>query len=211
MLAYAGRPVRTALEVGAGTGKATRLFAARGIEVTAVEPDPEMAGVLRRTTSGLPVTTVVTTYERVSPDGRFDLLYAAAAWHWTDPATRWSRAVDLLVPGGVVALFGRPGELCDPGLAAAVAQVEQAVLPPDDTLPRWSIRDAAGLTDAVELDLPATEELTADDHLGRLATVSAYLTLEPRLRAATLQQVRAVLPERVVVDRTVRLALARRA
>ena len=27
VLAYAGRPVRTALEVGAGTGKATRAFA----------------------------------------------------------------------------------------------------------------------------------------------------------------------------------------
>ncbi len=28
-MAYAGRPVRTALEIGAGTGKATRLFAER--------------------------------------------------------------------------------------------------------------------------------------------------------------------------------------
>ncbi|MFC7221014.1 hypothetical protein ACFQLX_23065 [Streptomyces polyrhachis] len=28
--AYAGRPVRTALEIGVGTGKATRLFAGRG-------------------------------------------------------------------------------------------------------------------------------------------------------------------------------------
>ena len=39
VLRYARRPVCTALEVGAGTGKATRPFAARGIEVTALEPD----------------------------------------------------------------------------------------------------------------------------------------------------------------------------
>src|SRR3954471_1447087 len=48
VLEYAGRPVRTALEVGAGTGKATRVFTARGIEVTATEPDPEMLAELRR-------------------------------------------------------------------------------------------------------------------------------------------------------------------
>jgi len=30
VMAYAGQPARTALEIGAGTGKATRLFAQRG-------------------------------------------------------------------------------------------------------------------------------------------------------------------------------------
>jgi len=50
VLQYAGGPLRSALEVGAGTGKATRLFASRGIEVTALEPDAEMAPVLERTT-----------------------------------------------------------------------------------------------------------------------------------------------------------------
>jgi len=45
---HAGRPVRSALEVGAGTGKATRLFASRGIEVTALEPNAAMARVLAR-------------------------------------------------------------------------------------------------------------------------------------------------------------------
>lgn len=108
VLRYAARPVRTALEVGAGTGKATRLFASRGIEVTALEPDAAMAGVLGRTTHILPVRPVVSTFEAFTAEARFDLVYAAAAWHWTSPATRWGRAVDLLVPGGVLALFGRP-------------------------------------------------------------------------------------------------------
>jgi hypothetical protein len=31
VLASAGGPVRTALEIGAGTGKATRVFAGRGV------------------------------------------------------------------------------------------------------------------------------------------------------------------------------------
>ncbi|MEU9109242.1 class I SAM-dependent methyltransferase [Streptomyces xanthophaeus] len=40
-------PVRTALEIGAGTGKATRLFARDGIAVTATEPDRAMLDELR--------------------------------------------------------------------------------------------------------------------------------------------------------------------
>src|ERR1700744_4942951 len=38
----------SALEIGAGTGKATRLMAARGVAVTAIEPSSEMAAVARR-------------------------------------------------------------------------------------------------------------------------------------------------------------------
>jgi predicted RNA methylase len=53
VLAYAGRPVASALEVGAGTGKATRAFATRGIRVAALEPDPEMARLLEKATRGL--------------------------------------------------------------------------------------------------------------------------------------------------------------
>ena len=108
VLGYAGRRVCTALEVGAGTGKATRPFAAHGIEVTALEPDSDMAKVLARVTYGLPVTPVVSTFEQFRTESRFDLVYAAAAWHWTSPVTRWAQAVELLVPGGVLALFGAP-------------------------------------------------------------------------------------------------------
>lgn len=48
VLAYAGRPVRTALEIGAGTGKASRAFARRGITVTATDPDRAMLVELRK-------------------------------------------------------------------------------------------------------------------------------------------------------------------
>jgi len=40
VLAYAGLGGRAAVEVGAGTGKATVAFAAQGIPLLCVEPDP---------------------------------------------------------------------------------------------------------------------------------------------------------------------------
>jgi hypothetical protein len=81
VLRDAGRPVCTALEVGAGTAKATRLFAWHGIEVTALEPDAEMSDVLATVTLGLPVWPLVSTSEEFRTESRSDLVYAAAAWH----------------------------------------------------------------------------------------------------------------------------------
>lgn len=214
-LQYAGLPLRSALEVGAGTGKATRLFASHGIAVTALEPDAEMAQVLERMTRGLPVEPVVTTFEQFVTADRFDLVYAAAAWHWTDRATRWSRAVKLLVPGGVLAVFGGPAELHDPALFAAVDEIEKQLLPDDDpaVVHPFSIEDMAatvGLADSAQRDLSRVTPTTVADFLGRLGTVSAYLMLSAEARAEALDRVGAVLPDRVDVDSTVRLFLARK-
>lgn len=215
VLRYARRPVYTALEVGAGTGKATRLFASRGIEVTALEPDAAMAEVLARATHGLPVIPVVTTFEAFHAESRFDMVYAAAAWHWTDPVTRWAKAVELLILGGVLALFGRPAELKDPDLFAAVDEIEKRLLVNDDSadVHPWSIEEMVatdGLADVERRDLRSAATTTAEEFVGRLATVSAYLRLAPGQRADALRQVRAVLPDRVTVDTTVQVSLARR-
>lgn len=212
---YAGRPLRAALEVGAGTGKATRLFAAAGVAVTALEPDAQMAALLVRTTQGLPVEPALTTFEQFRTGRRFDLVYAAAAWHWTDPRTRWAKAVELLAPGGVLALFGRSAELMDPALFAAVDDIERRLLPEESQTAGhpWSIGDMAGtdgLADVTEHSLPGVVTRTAANFVGRLATASAYLGLQPEHRAEILRQVGAVLPGQVDIDNTVRLALARR-
>lgn len=215
VLRYAGRPLGAALEVGAGTGKATRLFAQRGIEVTALEPDAEMARLLVATTQALPVRAVVTTFEKFRTASRFDLVYAAAAWHWTSPATRWAQAVKLLVPGGVLVLFGRPADLKDPDLFAVVDKIEKRLLTSNDAVDMhpWSIEEIAavdGLTDIEQRELPCVATTTAEEYVGRLATVSAYLRLSADQRAEALGQVRAVLPDHVEIDTTVQVALARR-
>ena len=146
---------------------------------------------------------------------RVDLVYSAAAWHWTSPVTRWAQTVDLLVPGGVLALFGTPAELKDPDLFAAVDEIEKSLLPEDDTadLHPWSNQEMAaadGLANVEQRELSSVTTTTAADFVGRLATVSGYLQLVPEQRAEALRQVRAVLPDHVDVDTTVQLSLARR-
>src|ERR1051326_3183507 len=78
VMAYAGHPVRTALEIGAGTGRATRLFAQPGIQITATEPDEAMLAELRKHVPAS-VRTVQTAFEGLRPSGTFGLVYAAAA------------------------------------------------------------------------------------------------------------------------------------
>ena len=62
-----------------------------------------------------------------------------------------------------------------------------------------------GLADVERRDLRSAATTTAEEFVGRLATVSAYLRLAPGQRADALRQVRAVLPDRVTVDTTVQV------
>ncbi|WP_344583314.1 class I SAM-dependent methyltransferase [Streptomyces lunalinharesii] len=128
-----------ALEVGAGTGKATFDFARCGVPVTCVEPDVRMARVLGRRCAQLPgggVTIEVADFETWRPRRRYGLLYCAQAWHWVDPAVRWDRARCALVPGGAIALFWNHwflqcGELAD---RLTAAHARHGVEVPPDTL-----------------------------------------------------------------------------
>ena len=114
-LAYAGvssRPAGTgmarAVEVGAGTGIATRQFAARGLQITAVEPDPLMAELNRSRLDGLAanVEVVISDLEHAELDpGSFQLLYSATAWHWVSREVRYQLANRALVRGGGLAVF----------------------------------------------------------------------------------------------------------
>ncbi len=96
-----------ALEVGAGTGKATRQFAARGLSVLALEPSPRMAAVARQACAAYErVTIEQRDFEHFTARGRqFQLLFSAQAWHWISPEVRYIRAREALAPGGLLAAF----------------------------------------------------------------------------------------------------------
>jgi SAM-dependent methyltransferase len=218
-LAFAGRRVRTALEIGAGTGKATRAFASRGIRITALEPDPNMFAVLQRETAGMPVTPEHGRFEDY--DGAaVDLVYAASALHWTDSSDRWPRVARMLVPGGVVANFGSFTSLADDDLRNAVDELERQFLedqgPPVMTevegrrWPAWELDRSELFTDVQDLDVPRELVVPRKEYVGYLSTVSAYLRLPLGERQEALSRIADVLPEQVRVEAPVPLCLARR-
>ena len=82
------RRTSSVLEVGCGTGQATRSLAGLGFSVTAVEPGAGMAAIACRHLGGSDNVEVdVSDFEHWDDRGRrFDLLLAAGSWHWVDPA-----------------------------------------------------------------------------------------------------------------------------
>lgn len=121
------------LEVGCGTGQATRSLAALGCSVTAIEPGAGMAALARQRLAAFGnVTVESSTFEMWDDRGqRFDVLVAASAWHWVDPEIGWRRAREVLHPAGWMALLGhvvirRPGE---PEVYAETADLHERFSP----------------------------------------------------------------------------------
>jgi SAM-dependent methyltransferase len=98
-------PGSRVLEIGPGTGQATLPLAERGCRVVAVELGPDLAAVARRNLARFPTVEVVTAAfeDWPLPSEPFDLVLAATAFHWIDPAVRVAKAADVLRPGGALA------------------------------------------------------------------------------------------------------------
>ena len=93
------------VEVGSGTGQATKAQLARGAIVQAVEIGPAIASKLR---SNLPTDRLQVTvgdFERVAiARSSADAVFSATAYHWISPQAQTDRPAQLLRPGGIVAI-----------------------------------------------------------------------------------------------------------
>jgi SAM-dependent methyltransferase len=113
------------LDVGCGTGTASRQFQAAGCTVLGVEPDARMADVARR--RGLEVE--VATFETWDAAGRdFDAVAAGTAWHWIDPMAGAAKAAKVLRPAGRLAVFWHVFQL-PPEVVDALIDVFRRVAP----------------------------------------------------------------------------------
>lgn len=94
-------------DVGAGTGIASALFLARGHAVYAVEPNEAMRAAAEAALGGHPnFRSLAGTAEATGlADGCVDLVVAAQAFHWFDPAPTAREFARILRPGGHVALI----------------------------------------------------------------------------------------------------------
>lgn len=109
VLSFAGlKPNDRILEVGCGTGQATKGFAKRGFRILATDPGPEMLRGARETLASFGnVEFSETTFEAWPPSQEaFRLIIAAQSWHWVSPEVRFAKAAKVLSPDGSLAVFG---------------------------------------------------------------------------------------------------------
>ena len=108
LVAAAGAPLTHAVDLGAGTGQATKGLLTRFAHVSAVEPDPDMAALL-------PSHPRLTVHTRPAEAAEFaaggvDCVLAATAFHWMDAELVCARVAGWLRPGGafMAVAFSRP-------------------------------------------------------------------------------------------------------
>jgi len=213
VLTYAG-PVQRALEVGAGTGKATVSFAQRGVNLTCLEPDPRMAAELTRQSARFPSVNVIgAAFETWEPMESYDLLLAAQSWHWVDEKTRWDLAHAALKPGGAMALFWNVYALTDPLTQDLLLdidhryQVDELCHTPSERpfhdfegeielvegWPGFDLQNDARFTDFVSRRYRREQSFSTSLYLDFLSSLSAYRIIDDDQRDALLRDVADVL------------------
>ena len=97
----------TLLEIGAGTGQATKPLAQKGFQITAVETGSSLAEVANSELKDYTRVQVVnTSFEEANllPE-TFDLIYAATSFHWIDHAIKYTKTHRLLRDNGYLAII----------------------------------------------------------------------------------------------------------
>ena len=95
----------TALDVGCGEGFASRALAARGLEVTAIDPDaPSLALAREQETHG--ISYLEADVMTADLPGNYDVIAALAVLHHLPLEPALARFRDLLAPGGLLLVVG---------------------------------------------------------------------------------------------------------
>jgi SAM-dependent methyltransferase len=183
-------PGRTVVDLGAGTGKLTRLLLPTGARVVAVEPIPEMrahidgAEVLDGTAEAIPL-----------PDASADVVTVAQAFHWFDHERALPEIHRVLRSNGSLVIVWNMRDLDDPvqrGVEDLLGPMRREV--PGQILGAWREPLARST-----LFGPATlgaftyeQQFTTDDLCDRVASTSFVAALPPVDREELLVRVRAL-------------------
>ena len=181
-------PGKTVLDVGAGTGKLTRLLVPSGARVVAVEPVAEMRALVEGAEA-----VDGTAEELPFADSSADLVTAAQAFHWFDFDRALAEIHRVLRPGGRLALVWNSRDLDDPLQRAVEDLLEplRAAVPAQQES-RWrEAVEASPLFESPETrEFAYAQSFTADDLCARVASTSFVAAMPPVEREALLAHVR---------------------
>jgi SAM-dependent methyltransferase len=183
-------PGTTVVDVGAGTGKLTRLLVPSGARVVAVEPIPEMRAkisdveVLDGTAEQLPL-----------PDGAADAITVAQALHWFDLERALPEFHRVLKPEGFLALFWNMRDLEDPiqrGVEDLLAPLRSYVIAQQEGTWREPLAASPFFGEPGVGLFRISQEFTTDDLCDRVTSTSFVAAMSPLEREELLVHIRAL-------------------
>ena len=203
------RPGDRVLEIGPGTGLVTGHLLEAGGSVTAVEPDPGLAGYLAVRYPDVEVVPVTLEEAALGEEG-YDLAVAATSFHWVDQQAGLTKVGRCVRRGGWVALWwtlfrdpGRP----DP-FAEAVEQIlgpttrgafDEPGRPPFQLDEEHRLRDLDRWAGLVELDaelLRSPRALSAQEARALYASMATVLRRPAHDQERLLDAIEAVVTNR---------------
>lgn len=218
------------LEVGCGSGQATLSLARHGWRIDCIELSERLAELARDKLACFPHVRITKgDYDEMGLPAAYDLLVAATAFHWLDPATRFHKAQSALKPGGCIALFWhRPAMSqlsrdCLEALQSAyrehapsLAAQWQPPPPPDQMPDEFSapIAESGCFQPALVKRYAYNLSYSADAYIDLLGTFSDHLALQPDARESLLAGIKKRIVDacggRVIREQVTTLYLARR-
>jgi len=181
------------LDLGAGTGKLTLGLTALGLDVTAVEPDPEMRAELERAVPS--AKSLAGQAEGIPlPDESVDAVFVGQAFHWFDVPPAMTEIARVLRPGGVCVPMWNYEDESVPWVA------EFTRLGRDGARRPTSIDNMREVThpafESFEIDrFHHTQRRTAESLVETIATYSKVIVSAPEESAALLGRLRRFLAE----------------
>lgn len=189
-------PSGLALEIGCGTGQATLPFAQRGYHILCLDIGPDLLEIAKKNLSAY----ANVSFENISFESwplqadKFDLVYAATAFHWIPPEIGYPKAISALKPAGALALFSnihpRPPTAFFVDVQSVYRQFfpepqNQSEQPTTEAEIEEKVRfmRATGLFSTVEVrTYPWTKTYTTAEYLQLLNTYSDHLLMEEERR-----------------------------
>ena len=183
-------PGRTVVDLGAGTGKFTRLLLATGATVVAVEPQAAMRAELSAAASASASLEVVDGgAESIPlPDASVDVVCAATAFHWFDHEVAMPEIARVLRDGGGLGLVWNERDERVPWVREMTEIIRWDGYRPYGVDFDWRpfIELGGFFAYGGRLQLPYVQLLDRASFVDRVASISYISTLSPDERAPVL-------------------------
>lgn len=181
-------PSTRILEIGAGTGIATRPLLMQGSVIDALEPDRKFAAFLAQRTSSSRLSVHAVSLEQWIPSTPAHHVVAANSWHWLNADTARSALQNVVQPDGLLAVLEYhhcsggnmdafeaihcPLNCKSPGRNTSIRSAQEII---NDICAQWQHYHPVLPPTAVEVAIP----YTAEAYCNLIATYPDILALPP--------------------------------